>query len=213
MLRVFKNIFVFLIIACVLVAAYLIFFNLKIEKKNKDYTYYYQLAIDNYANDVKIFAKKYNIPASYLMALIMLETSGRKPAPVRFEKGVFEQLLNLQKKSITNFEDLKPSDLKNLTKHKIKELSYSYGPFQIMGYKTIKLGINIDDLHNKNAIRNGVYWIDKDYGFLLKQGRFADAFHFHNTGKIVPEDGKYLTHDPNYVSRGLEYMKYFSKIL
>lgn len=213
MLNVFKNILIFLIITAVLLSIYLIFFNLKFEKKNKDYTYYYQLAIDNYANEVKIFAKKYDIPASYLMALIMLESSGRKPAPIRFEKGVFEQLSNLQKMNISNFEDLKPLDLKNYSKHQIKELSKSYGPFQIMGYKTIKLGIDIDDLHNKNAIKYGVYWINKDYGFLIKQGRFSDAFHFHNTGKIIPDDGKHLTHDPNYVRRGLEYMKYFSKIL
>lgn len=168
-------------------------------------------AIKNYKSQVDLYADKYNLPSSYLMALIMLECSGRKAVTPRFEKKIYKQLLDLKNKKIDHFEDLTPIDLKYYSDNDIKKLANSYGPFQIMGYKTIKMNITIEELYGKNAIKYGAYWIDKEYGDLLRQGRFADAFHFHNTGKIIPSDGIPRTYDPRYVRRGIDYMRYFSK--
>ena len=56
-------------------------------------------------------------------------------------------------------------------------------------------------------------WVKAEYGHLLKKERYKDAFHYHNTGRTFPRSGNSQTHNPMYVTRGLEYMKYFEKRL
>lgn len=171
-----------------------------------------QYTIINYKKDVDFYAKKYNLPASYLLALITLESSGKKKIKPRFEKHVYTQLKALRDGKIKRFEDLTAKDLKGLSNKDLKKLAKSYGPFQIMGYKTIKMNIKVEDLEGDSAIKYGVEWINKEYGDILRAGNFKDAFHMHNTGHAFPADGKSKTHNPRYVEQGLEYMRYFSQL-
>ncbi len=206
-----RNILRFLLIFIVM-----FIFSLPFLFKNK-FDYYlqdkgYQAVIDNYKNEVDKYAKKFNLPSSYLLALIMLESSGRKNAPYRYEPHIYKKLKLLKEGKIKQFENLKPEDLKGFSNSQLKDLASSWGPFQIMGYKTIKMGITIDELKGKNAVYWGIKWINDDYGFLLRQGKFKDAFHWHNTGKPFPRDGIPQTYDENYVNKGLYYMKVFSKL-
>ena len=170
-----------------------------------------EYAKKNYLKEVKKYAKKYKISSAYLMSLIMLESSGRKNIKPRFEKHIYYQLLRLRDGRINHFEDLVPSDLKGFSNEKIRQLAKSYGPFQIMGYKTIKMKISINELKGRSAIKYGTYWINKNYGYLLRQGKFMDAFHMHNTGRVYPQSGKPKTHNPKYVQYGMEYLRYFSR--
>ncbi len=170
-----------------------------------------EYAKKNYEKDVQKYAKKYKISSAYLMALIMLESSGRKNIKPRFEKHVYYRLLKLRDGRIKHFENLTPADLKGFSNKRIREYAKSYGPFQIMGYKTIKMRISLNDLKGRNAIKYGVYWINKDYGYLLRQGKFMDAFHMHNTGRVYPQSGKPQTHNPKYVQYGMQYLRYFSR--
>jgi hypothetical protein len=169
-----------------------------------------QYAEQNYGKIVQKYAKKYNLPYSYLMALIMLESSGRKNIKPRFERHVYRKLKLLKQGRIKRFEDLTPEDVKNFSDKKLRELSKSYGPFQIMGYKTVKWGISIKDLQGYRGVKYGIRWIDHQYGKILRQGRFKDAFHIHNTGQKYPRNGQPQTHSPSYVSRGMKYLRYFS---
>lgn len=171
-----------------------------------------EAAINNYKSDVDKYAEEYKLPASYLMSLIMLECSGAKIIKPRFEQHVYLKLKKFRDGKIDKFEDLSPSDLKGMSDSDLKKLAKSYGPFQIMGYKTIKLGCTIDDLSGKDAIKYGVKWINKEYGDVVREGRFLDAFHLHNTGKVFPQSGKSETYDPEYVEKGIYYIRYFSSL-
>ncbi|TAE14183.1 MAG: hypothetical protein EAZ95_10185, partial [Bacteroidetes bacterium] len=54
-------------------------------------------------------------------------------------------------------------------------------------------------------------WIERSYGQYLRKNDFANALHIHNTGKPVPITGEYETYAPNYIPRGLEYIKLFQE--
>lgn len=170
------------------------------------------VAIANYKSEVDKYAKKYELPSSYLMALIMLESSGKKEIIPRYEHHVYTKLQKFRDGKIDRFENLTHEEVKKLSDKELRELAKSYGPFQIMGYKSIKLGIDVKELYGKNAIAIGVKWINDEYGELLREGRFKDSFHIHNTGKSFPQSGKSETYDPKYVDNGLYYIRYFSKI-
>jgi len=169
-------------------------------------------AISNYKSDVDKYAKIYKLPSSYLMALIMLECSGQKFIKPRFEKHVYTKLKKFRDGEIDRFEDLSVSDLEGMSDATLKDFAKSYGPFQIMGYKSIKLGCSIKDLYGKDAIEYGIKWIDKEYGNVLRDGKFLDAFHLHNTGRVFPQSGKSETYSPKYVDNGMYYIRYFSTL-
>ena len=78
-------------------------------------------------------------------------------------------------------------------------------------YKCLELGIKVNDLKGDNSVDHSVRWISQSYGHLIRSKRYKDAFHFHNTGRVVPLIGRYLTHDKTYIPRGIRYMEYFSK--
>ncbi|MEA3452170.1 MAG: hypothetical protein U9Q83_09760 [Bacteroidota bacterium] len=168
------------------------------------------IARKNYGKEVTKYSKKYSIPSAYMMSLIMLESSGREHIKPRFENHVYQKLLKLKKGEISRFENLTSNDLKGFSKNEIRDLAKSYGPFQIMGYKAISLGISVYDFEGDNSIKYGALWINREYGDLLRNGKFMDAFHLHNTGRVYPKNGKPKTHNPNYVKNGMEFMRYFS---
>ncbi len=173
----------------------------------------FEVASFNYKKEVNVLARKFKLPPSYLMALIMLESSGKKDVPIRFEKGIYKQLLLLKRGKIESFENLTQKDIKTLTNKELKLLSCSYGPFQIMGYKSFILNIPLDSLRGKRNMFYAVKWINLTYGDSIRNKNYKDAFHIHNAGKRYPENGKPTTHDPLYVENGLKYEKLFRELL
>jgi hypothetical protein len=164
----------------------------------------------NYHEEISEIATEYEMPYEYLMALIVLECSGNKPAGHRFEKGVFNQLKKVRDGKQKKFENIHQQDLQDCDDDCLANLATSWGPFQIMGYKVIPMGINITDLRDDDqAARHAVEWIKKEYSRFLVKKKWRDAFHYHNTGDRFPLSGRSRTHDPYYVSDGIKYMKYF----
>jgi hypothetical protein len=99
--------------------------------------------------------------------------------------------------------------LEDASDEALRNLSSSWGPFQLMGYKCLLLDIKIKDIRGNEAIYYGVKWIDLTYGKYLRAKKFKDAFHIHNAGKPFPKSGISKTHNPQYVKRGLKYMEVF----
>ncbi|MDZ4750640.1 MAG: hypothetical protein SGI87_03410 [Flavobacteriales bacterium] len=164
----------------------------------------------NYSEEVLSLSKKYEVPYEYLMALIVLECGGDKPAGNRYESHIYSKLTKLKDSKIKRLEDLKPHHVAECNENALKNLATSWGPFQLMGYKVVGMGLNISDIrHETTAIEIGVRWIEKEYGHFLKKKKFRDGFHYHNTGSRFPISGKSRTHDPYYVSNGLKYMKWY----
>jgi hypothetical protein len=170
-------------------------------------------AIKNYKKDVDSLAAMFDLPPDFLMALIILESSGRKKVPVRYEAGTYNKLKMLQGGKIDKFEDITKADLKGVKDKTLKVMASSHGPFQIMGYKKYFLKIPLDSLTGKKNMYYAVKWINMSYGDMLRKGEFKDAFHFHNAGKRYPIKGSPLTHDPKYVQNGLSYQKYFKQVI
>lgn len=167
----------------------------------------------NYEEKVKEVAEEYDLPANYLLALIVLETGGHHPAGKRYEPGVFRRLKNVQSGKRLRYESVRRKHLKDASDEAVRNLATSWGPFQLMGYKCIAMDITVNDLRSDDAVEYGAEWISEEYGHLLRKGRYKDAFHYHNTGRVYPKVGAPRTHDPKYVSKGLGYMDYFKKKL
>ncbi|MCB9261942.1 MAG: hypothetical protein H6607_06170 [Flavobacteriales bacterium] len=167
---------------------------------------------ENYADLTKKMADKYEIPQEYLLALIVLESSGRKVIPHRFEPRVFEKLKAVGNGKSTQFEGITKEDLNNKSEAQLKQLASSWGPFQIMGYKSIQMNLTLNDLIGKNGFETAVKWIISDYGSYLIEEDYKNAFHIHNTGKKYPLIGKPKTFHKDYVPRGLKYVEEFHKM-
>ena len=163
--------------------------------------------VDNYSEDVKTAAAAFNLPYPYLMSLIQLECSGIKPAGERFEPHVFRRLQAVRDGKRKNYENITPSHLANASDAALKNLATSWGPFQLMGYKCILLDRQIRDIRGQEAVQAGIEWIDITYGNALREGKFQDAFHLHNTGKPFPKSGPPATFHPDYVQKGMRLMK------
>lgn len=170
----------------------------------------YNSAISNYGDEIKRLSQKYDLSRDFLMALIMLESSGRKNVPPRFEKGIYKKLKEVQDGSRT-LEGISRKDILDASDDAIRNLSSSWGPFQLMGYKCLHLNIHVSDLRGDKSLEHAVRWINDTYGDYIRKGRYKDAFHIHNTGQPVPKSGKYKTYDSSYIPRGLKYMEYFRK--
>ena len=168
-----------------------------------------ELTKENYKEEVTRYAGEFKLPSSYLMALIILESSGRKIIPPRFEPQVYKRLKEVKMGERVSFEHVMPEHLADASDEALKNLASSWGPYQLMGYKCLLLGIKIRDIRGKDAIYWGTKWIDITYGNELRAGNYRDAFHIHNTGRRYPIFGKPFTHDPEYVNRGISYMKQF----
>jgi len=169
----------------------------------------FQKTQENYGAEVDELAVKYGLPANYLKALIVLECSGLKPVKPRFEKHIFNKLKRVRDNEQYFFESITHEQLQDASDAALENLSRSWGPFQLMGYKCLQLGAKVNDIRGDEAIEWGMQWIKMEYGHLLKRKKYRDALHYHNTGRLFPEDSIPLTHDPEYINRGLEYMEHF----
>jgi len=202
--------FKWILLLFILSAIYVIFFYTNDYIINRS-----KYALENtqlhYGREVDSLCDKMNLPKSYIKALIMLECSGRKPATTRFEEHVYEKLKQVKKGQLQQFENITSTMLRHTSDESLRNMATSWGPFQIMGYKCIQLKIKLHNLAGNNAVYWGMKWINDDYGDLLRQARYKDAFHFHNTGKEYPLNGIPITYDPSYVSHGLKYMTYFKQ--
>jgi hypothetical protein len=167
----------------------------------------------NYEKDVLAAADKYDLPPAYLLSLIVLESSGRKIVPTRFEKHVFNKLDAVARSKQKSLEGITAKDLQGLTDGDLTSLASSWGPFQIMGYKSFEIDVDVEDLQGRKAVLNGAKWINKNYGDYLRKGLYKDAFHLHNTGKPYPTLGKPKTYHKSYVPKGLKYIEEFEALL
>lgn len=158
----------------------------------------------NYGEELERLAIEFELPVEYLKALVILESSGRKKVPSRYEKHVYNRLINLKNGRRKRYETLRPHHLKDASNVALKNLASSWGPFQLMGYKCLALGVNISDIRGNDALYWGVFWINNEYGDYLRQNKFEEAFRIHNTGSPT---GK--TYNSNYVSEGLTHIAYF----
>ncbi|MBX7051851.1 MAG: hypothetical protein K1X54_07435 [Flavobacteriales bacterium] len=166
----------------------------------------------NYSEEMAEIAQEFDLPYEYLMALAVLECSGEKPAGNRFEKHIFNQLKKVRDGKQRKLENIKQKDLEQLDDEGLKNLATSWGPFQLMGYKVIPMGVNVADIRSEEqAAYLGAKWIKEEYGHFLRKKKWKDAFHYHNTGQRFPLSGRSKTHDPYYVSDGIKYMKYFEQ--
>jgi hypothetical protein len=171
----------------------------------------YQNVIVNYGKEIDIAAARYDVSPAFLRSLCALESSGKSSPGSRFEPHVYERLKKLKRGEISVYDGLNPTDLANCSDDALRNLATSWGPFQLMGYKCLELGIAVNDLRGEKSVEHSVKWISKSYGHLIRAKKYEDAFHFHNTGRLVPTIGRYLTHDKSYIPRGIKYMQYFVK--
>jgi hypothetical protein len=165
----------------------------------------------NYGKEIEESADAFNIEPSYLKALCFLESSGKKPAGKRFEKKVFEELKKLRASNRGFYNGLSSSMIKNASDDALKNLATSWGPFQLMGYQCLLIGVKVQDIRGDSTVYYSVKWIKQTYGDYLNKGKYADAFHIHNRGIPVPSNGQFRTYNKKYVPNGLSLMKYFDQ--
>ena len=163
----------------------------------------------NYGAAIDSASRILGLPSGYLKALCMLECGGRKRFEQRFEPHVYERLRKVKFGETDNYEHVTRRMLSDANDDALRNLASSWGPFQLMGYKCLLLDIKVRDIRGDQAVYYGAKWIKMTYGDYLKNKRYRDAFHIHNTGRPHPAIGKSRTYDPRYCSRGIKYMEYF----
>ena len=174
-------------------------------------------ALDHYGEDLWELAQQHELPWEYLMTLTLLECSGRRPCPSRFEPGVFKKLQEVRDGQRPRFEAVTQIDVVGASDDALRNLATSWGPFQVMGYHCIALSsrqetIRIEDLRGKDSLQHSVRWVRLNYGKLLQQQRYKDALHIHNTGKPYPKSGKPFTYDPHYIPNGIDHLEHFREL-
>lgn len=168
-----------------------------------------EAVIENYGDEIKKCAEAYRIPPEYLAALCMLESGGRKPVPVRFEKHIYTRLRLVQMGLRKSYEHVQSTDILTAGDDALQNLASSWGPFQLMGYKCLMFDIQVKDLRGDNSVFWAAKWIDTTYGRFIRKQDFKSAFHMHNAGSPFPANGKPRTFHPGYVDEGLRWMAYF----
>lgn len=177
---------------------------------NKDITL---KTFDNYGESASKAAKKHGVPAEYILALIALECSGRKIIPHRFEPHIYEKLDLIAHGKLASMESVTYPKIKGLHVAQLRDLASSWGPFQIMGYKSLEIGVNVKSFEGANSVDIGTKWIKNEYGHILDKKDFKSAFHLHNTGRTYPKFGPPRTYHKEYIPRGLKYMEKFKEML
>lgn len=196
-------------ILCGLIAAWLGVLYVPAERIRSPYTM--RLAHKNFSAEVAGVADELGLPYAYFMALIVLECSGERPCDTRFENHVFERLEQVRGGQRERYGQVRREHIHDASDDALRNLATSWGPFQLMGYKSIDMSVHVADIRGPDAVRHGMQWIAEEYGGVLKEGVFKDAFHIHNAGTPYPKTGPPRTHDPRYVERGLRYMEYFER--
>lgn len=179
--------------------------NIKLEQN------YIDNVVQNYAQEVDIICQDLDLPSAYFKALIVLECSGHKPAQSRYEPAVYRKLREVQQGTRNQYSGLEQRNLRGFSDSELKELATSWGALQVMGYHSIKANINLRKLKKGKALKEAIFWCKQNYGSYLERGQYKDAFHIHNAGRPYPKYGSPKTYDPNYVSKGLAYIKAFDK--
>lgn len=165
--------------------------------------------VENYGYAIDSAAAVFDLNPNYLKALCMLECGGRKVFDQRFEPHVYRKLKAVKFNILSNYEHVTPDMLRDANDEALRNLASSWGPFQLMGYKCLLLGIKVRDIRGPQSVYYGVKWIDMTYGDYIRKGKYDDAFHIHNTGMPLPDNHKPRTYDPKYIEHGLNYMKKF----
>jgi hypothetical protein len=166
---------------------------------------------ENYGEQVENIADTLQIPAVYIKALIILECSAKKPASPRFEPKVFEKLQAVRDGKEEKYSGITTAMVKGMSDKRLEALATSWGPLQIMGYHTLHFGWSLQDLTGDKALYYGMLWCKKNYARYLDRRDYRNAFHYHNTGKPHPVMWNGHTHDPDYVAKGLAYIRLFEQ--
>lgn len=164
----------------------------------------------NYGAQIEEVCKKMYLPPHYFKALTILESSGDRPAKTRFEPGIYQILKDVKEGKRKNYGQFTQKQLAVFSDKTLKKLATSWGPFQIMGYHCIPLGIDFQKLEGPESVLYGIQWAEKRYGNYLRRGEFEDAFHIHNTGQPLPVSRQPYTYDPAYITKGLKYIELFT---
>lgn len=162
-----------------------------------------------YEDDIEEVCADMNLPSSYFKALVILESSAEKPAGNRFEEHIYQKLKAVQEGREERYGQYDTKQLSILSDVALRKFATSWGPIQILGYHSAPLGITWEELEGENAIRYGIQWCEKTYGKYLRKKDFRNAFHIHNTGRPFPRSGISETYDPNYISKGMNYIQMF----
>ncbi len=209
-----KNYFAFILLLLFLSGGYFYLKNYKVKLSDPS-TYRFVVDLQrtekHYGEKISEHSKEFDLPEHYLKSLATLECSGKIEFTPRFEQHVYEELKKVRDKKKRRYGSIKRKDLNGDSDGALRNLATSWGPFQLMGYQCLELGVRVQDIRGKDNVYWGIYWINKRYGKVLRKGNYEDAFHIHNTGKPVPKNGIPFTHDPKYIEKGLIYMDYFNK--
>ena len=168
-----------------------------------------ELTTQNYGEQVDQIAQEMGLPAAYFKALIVLECSGESPPKSRYERHVYKRLHNVKKGRRKRYGSITKKTLRKFSDQQLKDLATSWGPLQIMGYQSLAMKISVNRFKEEFALYYSMQWANKTYGNYLRKGNYTDAFHIHNTGKPLPSNGRPRTYDPNYIKKGLKYIKVY----
>ncbi|HAS40235.1 MAG TPA: hypothetical protein DCS93_07140 [Microscillaceae bacterium] len=168
-----------------------------------------ELTTQNYGVQVDKFAQEMGLPSAYFKALIVLECSGERPPKSRYERHVYKRLYRVKKGKRKRYGSITKKTLRKFSNGQLKDLATSWGPLQIMGYQSLAMKIPVSRFKEEFALYYSMQWVKNTYGNYLKKGDYANAFHIHNTGKPLPASGRSRTYDPNYIKKGLKYIKIF----
>ena len=84
-----------------------------------------EAAESHYSQEVQRAAAKYDLDYSYLMSLLMLECSGKKPAGARFEPHVFNRLKQVRDGKRSRYENVTAAHLADASDDALRNLATS----------------------------------------------------------------------------------------
>jgi hypothetical protein len=178
---------------------------------------------EKYFADIQEAAAGTLIPPEFLAALVANETGG-DPSKKRFEKTVLLELWEVIQGRAPKFGSISGADLLRavtwipttaasqgaivmVSMRSLDALATSWGLTQIMGYQSIPLGFQVEDLHNPAECLHHTQRILMDFVSEFKFNPKTDAeklFDCWNTGRPT---GKPF--DPNYVADGVARMEIY----
>ncbi|MBN1647549.1 MAG: hypothetical protein JW874_05910 [Spirochaetales bacterium] len=80
---------------------------------------------ENYGGEIDRVAELLKLPAPYFKALVIIECSGEKPAPHRFEQHVYKRLKELKSGKTSEYKNIKSADLENTDDDTLKSMASS----------------------------------------------------------------------------------------